>query len=149
MAGIKFSALIVLAIFKIGMAAGTMTHLFFGEKYCAYHIDSNEKTEEFLAGTLYPDIRYVAQFPIEKTHSQVNSLDEVSKSPSVFQSGVKFYSWLDQVREEFVEKSGIYECMILYAKGKEATLLKFIEEEILANQFDGRTWSRSFDHIHQ
>ena len=46
----------------------------------------------------------------------MNSLDEVSKSPSVFQSGVKFHSWVDQVREEFVEKLGIYECVILYAK---------------------------------
>jgi hypothetical protein len=149
MAGMKFSALIVLAIFKIGMAAGPMTHLYLGEKYCSYNIDSHEKTEEFLVGTLYPDIRYVAHFPREKTHSQVSSLDEVSKCPSVFQSGVKFHSWVDQVREEFVEKSGIYEFVIPYAKGKEATLLKFIEEEILANHYDGRTWSGSFDHIHE
>ena len=55
---------------------------------------------------------------------------------------MKFHAWVDQVREEFVVASGIYKKVIPYAEGREATLLKFIEEEII--DYDGRKWGSLF-----
>jgi len=143
----RFKAWIFLAFFQMGMAAGPMTHLFLGESYCSFSGDSEEKTEEFLVGTLFPDIRYIAHFARARTHPVVRDLQEVAQSSSNFYAGIKFHAWVDIIREEFVEKSGIYQAVIPYAKGHEATLLKFIEEEILADFYDGQKWSYLFDQV--
>jgi len=139
----RFKGWIFLTFFQLGMAAGPMTHLFLGERYCALH--QTEEVGDFLVGTLFPDIRYVAHFPRELTHPIVQDVREVESCFSKFEAGIKFHAWVDIVREEFVEQSGIYEKVRPYAKGHEATLLKFIEEEILADLYDGRKWSPYFD----
>ncbi len=141
----RFKTWFFLAFFQMGMAAGPMMHLFLGEKYCSVSGDSEERTGEFLVGTLYPDIRYVAHFPRELTHPLVSNLEEVKKCTSSFERGIQFHAWVDIVREEFVEKSGIYRTVTPYAHGHKATLLKFIEEEVLASFYDGRKWNFLFD----
>ncbi len=143
----RIKAWLFLIFFQIGMAAGPMTHLLLGEKYCFLSGDSEEKTGEFLVGTLFPDIRYIAHFPRARTHPVVTDLREVVQSSSNFHAGIKFHAWIDIIREEFIEESGIYQAVMPYAKGHEATLLKFIEEEILADFYDGQKWSYLFDRI--
>lgn len=119
-----------------------MTHLYLGEEYCLKRGYNEQETGEFLVGTLFPDIRYIAHFPREKTHFDVKCFSEVWECSSPFFAGMKFHVWVDEVREAFVVESGIYERVIPYAEGKPATLLKFIEEEIL--DYDGRKWSYLF-----
>ncbi|MCP5505700.1 MAG: hypothetical protein H7A38_02325 [Chlamydiales bacterium] len=128
-------------------AAGPMTHLYLGEEYCLKRRYDEKETGEFLVGTLFPDIRYITHFPREKTHFPVDSLLEIWECPSPFLAGMKFHNWVDGVREAFVVRSGIYEKVIPYANGKEATLLKFIEEEIL--DYDGRKWGALFREAHE
>ena len=60
---------------------------------------------------------------------------------------MKLHAFVDIVREEFVESTGIYAYVIPYAQRYPATLLKFIEEEILADRFDERRYSYCLDWI--
>jgi hypothetical protein len=143
----KYRISVFLAAFQIATAAGPVTHLYLGEQYCALSGASEEETGEFLVGTLLPDIRYVACCSREKTHIEVADLQEVAESASTFEAGMKFHMWVDVEREAFVEDSGIYDFVRLHAEGHEATLLKFIEEEVLAGFYDGQKWSFLFDEI--
>lgn len=129
---------LLIFIVSTTFAAGPMTHLYLGEEYCLKRRYDEKETEEFLVGTLLPDIRYIAHFPREKTHFTVKTLLDVWECPSPFLAGIKFHNWVDEIREAFVVQSGIYEKVVPYAEGKHATLLKFIEEEILG--YDGRKW---------
>jgi hypothetical protein len=124
-------------------AAGPMTHLYLGEEYCLIRHYDEKETGEFFVGTLFPDIRYITHFPRKKTHFPVKNLLEVWECPFPFLAGMKFHNWVDEMREVFVVQSGIYEKVIPHAEGKEATLLKFIEEEIL--DYDGRKWGALFN----
>ena len=120
-----------------------MTHLFLGEEYCKLRrIEDEGNKRDFLVGTLFPDIRYIAHFSRQRTHFDVRNLKEVEESSSYFIAGMKFHAWVDKVREAFVVDSGIYEKVDPYANGQKATLLKFIEEEII--DYDGRKWSHFF-----
>ena len=121
-----------------------MTHLYLGEKYCDAHHFSEEEKEAFLVGTLFPDIRYITHLPREQTHPPTSSLMEVREGQTPFEQGVHFHVWVDNVREEFAIQSGIYEKIIPYADGHPATLLKFIEEEILGGFYDPLPYSYIF-----
>lgn len=123
-----------------------MTHLYFAEYFCRVHGIWNEKNvQEFMVGTLFPDIRYIAHIPREATHFPLKGLVDVLEEKSPFVAGMKFHAWVDIVREEIVVSSGIYEAVAPHADGHDATFLKCIEEEILADFYDGRKWSSCFD----
>lgn len=127
-------------------AAGPMTHLYFAEYFCKVHGIWNEKSvREFMVGTLFPDIRYIAHIPRESTHFPLQGLQDVLQEERPFYAGMKFHAWVDIIREEIVVSSGIYEAVSPHAEGRDATFLKFIEEEILADFYDGRKWSYCFD----
>lgn len=139
----------ILLLFPLTLfAAGPMTHLYFAEKWAEQNpIASDEALRDFILGNLFPDIRYIANIPREWTHADVYSIDEVGASSTPFEGGMKLHAFVDMVREEFVERTGIYAYVIPYAEGYPATLLKFIEEEILADRFDGRRYSYCLDWI--
>ena len=138
---------LLIAWCQIGIAAGPMTHLYLGEKYCEA-LEIGEDAGDFLRGTLYPDIRYVAHFPRDLTHPPITDIKRIQKAPTPFHAGIEFHAWVDLVREEFVVSSGIYQAITSYAEGHEATFLKLLEEEVLAELYDGRKWSFLFDQCH-
>lgn len=139
-------ALLILFICPL-FAAGPVTHLYLGEKYCEIH--QVEEAEDFIVGTLYPDIRYISRFPRHLTHPSITDIKQIKKAPTSFQSGLQFHAWVDIIREKFVVQSGIYKAIAEYAEGHEATFLKFLEEEILADLYDGRKWSVLFNATHE
>ena len=59
---------------------------------------------------------------------------------------MKLHAWVDITRENFVTPE-IYEAVSPYAEGFPATLLKFIEEEIMADFYDGRRWAFYLDKV--
>lgn len=121
-----------------------------GEEYCKMRkIEGESEVRDFLIGTLFPDVRYIAHFSRELTHPQILNLQEITKAKTFFERGIQFHAWVDYIREEFVVASGIYEKVIPYADGHQATLLKFIEEEILGGFYDGQRWSSYFNDILQ
>ncbi len=50
---------------------------------------------------------------------------------------MKLHVWVDVMRENFIA-SKVYDAVAPHAEQFSATLLKFIEEEILADFYDGR-----------
>lgn len=129
-------------------AAGPMTHLYFAERWCEIHGIYDEGVKrDFVLGNLFPDIRYIAHIPREWTHPIVYSADDIHMSVTPFEAGMKLHALVDEVREAIVEESGIYGYVMLYAQGYPATLLKFIEEEVLAEFFDGRGYGDYFDWV--
>jgi len=143
----KFIWLFLFSAFQL-FAAGPMTHLYFAEKWVEqYSITDEEAHRDFVVGNLFPDIRYLAHIPREWTHPSVYSADEILMSRTPFEGGIKLHVFVDKVREAFVERTGIYAHILPFAEGHPATLLKFIEEEILAEFFDGRRYSYCLDWI--
>jgi len=139
-------SLIILLFFSSLYGAGPITHLFLGEEYCRiFRIEEETHQRDFLLGTSFPDIRYITHLPRERTHFNIQSLNEVTGSSSYFIAGMKFHAWVDEVREAFVVASGIYEKIEPYADGRKATLLKFIEEQII--DYDGRKWGHIFGEV--
>lgn len=119
-----------------------MTHLYFAKRWCEiFNVTDLQVKKEFVLGNLFPDIRYIAHIPREWTHEFVYSPEEIHAASSPFEAGMKLHAFVDEVREELVEATGIYAFVLPYAAGHEATLLKFVEEEILAEFFDGRSFS--------
>lgn len=139
--------LFIVSLFPL-FSAGPITHLYLAERYCEIHVIQDEQwVHEFLIGNLFPDIRYLGHFPRELTHPNVIHLDEIQSIVNGFEAGMKFHAWIDLAREEFVEETGVYKSVIPLAEGHQATLLKLIEEEIMADLYDGRQWSFLFDQV--
>lgn len=115
-------------------AAAPITHAYltyrFFEHFPKY---TPEQQQLFLAGTLFPDIRYLSGNR-NQTHYQSMSLTEVLNEPSPFMAGVKFHSYVDIVRETFVIDQGIYYYLGNFPKDHIYTLVKLLEDEILYNK---------------
>lgn len=128
-------------------SAGPMLHLWVAERFCEIHgIDDNEVLQGIIIGSEFPDIRYITELSRDETHPIVLDIQEVIQSATPFEIGVKLHSWLDFIREDFIDQI-IYDAISLYDNEHSATLLKFVEEEILADFYDGRKWSFFFDKI--
>lgn len=126
-------------------SAGPILHLWTAERFCEiYGITDEETLREIIVGTELPDIRYITHQPRKFTHPDVQDLSDVCASKTPFELGMKLHVWLDQARESFIPKE-VYDAVAPHAEGFSATLLKFIEEEILADFYDGRRWSCYFD----
>ena len=121
-------------------SAGPITHVALGEKWLnsqAPHY-TDEQKKLFLLGTVFPDIRYLGVIKREKTHYKGVTLEAIYKTPSPFQQGVLFHSYVDEFREKWIRKHKIdakIEAMTAYQKH---TFLKLIEDQILYSE---NSWS--------
>ncbi len=96
--------------------------------------------QEFTIGTLFPDIRYLANIERKITHAKSMSLREIREEKNSFQAGLMLHSYVDIEREAFAEQYGIYAKIpkFSYLDKKtqwavKATLLKLIEDQVLYN----------------
>src|SRR5580700_4486111 len=121
-------------------SAGPMLHLWVAERFCEmYDITDQDTLRGIIVGTEFPDIRYMTHQPRDLTHPDVSGIKEVCESNTPFEMGMKLHVWLDTVREQFIPQE-IYDAVAPDAEGFSATLLKMIEEEMLADLYDGRKW---------
>lgn len=128
-------------------SAGPLLHLWVAERFCNIcGISNKEVLREIIVGTEFPDIRYLTHDLRSLTHPVVSDIKEIYQSKTPFEAGMNLHAWLDVIREKFISKE-IYNEVASYAKGFSATLLKFIEEEILSDFYDGRSWSFCFDNV--
>ncbi len=108
----------------------------------------NKQKSDFIAGTLFPDIRYLVNIPREVTHYENISLDQVLNAPTAFQAGLLFHSYVDDRREIFVIESGIYDYVSQFDCPKIATQLKLAEDEILYGKGDWKAYRAALKKIH-
>ena len=126
-------------------SAGPVLHLWVAERFCEINgITDKDTLKEIIVGTEFPDIRYITHGPRELTHPMISDLKEVYQSATPFVTGMKLHAWLDITRENFISQE-VYAAIAAHSEGFSETLLKFTEEEMLADFYDGRQWSSHFD----
>ena len=128
-------------------AGAPILHLWMAERFCEIcNISNKDVLQEIIVGAEFPDIRYITHDQRSLTHPTVSDIKEVYQSKTPFELGMKLHVWLDDIREKFIPQE-VYDEVSPYAEGFSAMLLKFIEEEILADFYDGRAWSCYFDKV--
>jgi len=102
--------------------AAPITHIALTDKVFNKYFKDKDKPL-FCVGTVFPDIRYLAEIEREKTHLRISSLAEVEKEKNSFLAGVKFHDFVDCNRFKF------------YDPKKEMFLNLLIKNDILPKDF--------------
>lgn len=119
-------------------AAGPVLHVYLAERFFEmFPKYSDEEKRRFILGTLFPDIRYISSVNRTDTHEEGVTLNEIVEHPSPFVAGMKFHSWVDNVRDGYVLADGIYdrlpEDLTIHQK---PSFLKVIEDELLLEELN-------------
>ena len=112
------------------------------------HLKINDKNA-FFAGSVFPDIRYVAKNNERSTTHRIpdNSIEFVFKQENSFKMGQYLHIWLDKEREEYMKKHKAYE--LLETKKYKTQILKIIEDSLLFDQLKNKINSQEiFDQIY-
>lgn len=118
-------------------AAAEGTHVYFASKYLALHKEFNpEGQKAFIAGTLFPDIRYLGTVSRGKTHEKHVSSSKIANAKTPFHAGLLLHCLVDDRREAYVKKSRILHRIKGVPKKKRESFLKLVEDEILWEKFD-------------
>lgn len=108
--------------------ANQITHIVLAEKMSDELFKKFDK-EDFLVGTVFPDIRYLKIIEREKTHFNGLSFKDILDEQNSFTAGLKYHSLVDELREKYIIEKGIYS---LVPDSKFITqALKIYEDEIL------------------
>lgn len=137
--------IILLVLFEAsGIAAGPVCHAHLSERFLEHFPKYNqEERKAFLIGSLFPDIRYLSKINRDDTHFDPVSLQDVLEEPSAFMAGLKFHSYVDITREEYVVREKIYDQFADASIRNFCTFLKIVEDEVI---FDRRTdWDDCVD----
>lgn len=115
-------------------AAAPFTHLILAEKFleCSSPVDERQR-RDFLVGNLFPDIRHLGEISREKTHEKGLTLEDIGRSASPFTAGMRLHALVDEVRESFAVRYGIYDWIEEWGPKYKASLLKLVEDEILCD----------------
>ena len=121
-------------------AAAPVTHVVLAEKWmkasCQY---TETQKKSCIVGTLFPDIRYIAQIERKKTHDTGVTLAELRSEKSAFLCGKKLHSYIDEERAKFIQSRGLYDILATrFRVPKEHihSFLKFLEDELLYNKLN-------------
>lgn len=107
--------------------AAPATHIILADKVFEKYFQDKTKSE-FYIGTSFPDIRYLGVIDREKTHFSDLNINTLTSLPA-FESGLKFHSLVDEVREKFMRSHNVYS---LVPESRYVTqALKFFEDKIL------------------
>lgn len=99
----------------------------------------------FLAGTSFPDIRYISKLNRSHTHKlESTKLAHVLDAPP-FEAGRRFHAWVDLEREKYMKENGAYE--FVKTSPYPAHMLKIIEDHILREKLKLNA-SKVFDRIY-
>lgn len=105
---------------------------------------------EFIVGTSFPDIRYLAGLSREETHYEPISWQSVLNSPTAFQSGMTFHNLLDILRIQHVEIPFYQDRPEKFHK-KHVNILKLAEDILMYHMLPNTEWKeiiKSFDTQH-
>ncbi len=119
-------------------AAAPATHVFFAERYIKECKPSYTKKERqaFIRGTLFPDIRYLAHIPRNKTHSAKIKLKQIIEQKDPFIAGKLFHSFVDEQRQRIVQREKIHNTLSFFPEKIRHQLLKIIEDELCYHAID-------------
>lgn len=135
------------------MAAGPIVHAYLTQRFFEHHPKyTKQEQQSFMLGTLFPDIQYLGGASRHETHCEHHvTLQEVLDEEAPFMAGMKFHSYVDWVREDFVREQKMYEQLgdicpeqqqIIFLK------LKLMEDEVVFAAQDWREWCEVLQEIH-
>lgn len=87
--------------------AGPVSHVVFAQKALANFVHGKDP-EQFIVGTLFPDIQYLGVINRQSTHFGPLALEDVVGEKDSFKSGMLFHSVIDRTREKSVKAHGAY-----------------------------------------
>lgn len=119
-------------------AAGPMVHAYLGLQWLEQNGKdmSDQDKQAFMLGTLFPDIRYLIGVPREKTHFMVRSLREVAQGKTAFEKGMRFHSFVDIQRNQFLRTHAVYQAFKKLPKSHRELFIKVVEDEITFNKIE-------------
>lgn len=113
-------------------AAAPVTHVYLTKRFFkAFPKYTKSEQNAFMVGTLFPDIRYLGEASRETTHFHGLSLHDVLSETDPFMAGVKFHSYVDEVREALLVEAKLYDKVREKVPLHTATFIKIAEDEIL------------------
>ena len=138
-------------------ASSSITHAYLAKVW----IEQFE--QKFLLGSLFPDIRYIADIPREKTHERGITIDDIKNAETSFLAGCKLHSFIDGNRWRFVQDSGIYswlekKCqkdplLSLAFPTHKYILLCMLEDEVIKTEFQAefpyKELTTHFDEVYE
>jgi len=118
--------------------AGEITHIVYGKKI----FDRNKLTDwpKFLVGTIFPDIRYVANIDRGLLHD-CNTSEALIPRINAFESGKYVHSLVDEKRDLFINSRNVYN-FLPHQKSFSAAL-KLYEDALTYELFSG--WQEVID----
>lgn len=126
--------------------AAPIAHIFLAVQMLSGPLENKFNLNEFLAGTSFPDIRYLKCAEREETHFNNVTLDDIKKETNSFRAGMLFHSLVDEKREEYIVKNHIYEKLPDFRFITQS--LKFAEDKILMSLFDIKQYQYPFNKIY-
>ena len=106
------------------MAAPAM-HIIMANKFYRKHL-VGKNYSEYIVGTSFPDIRYLAGLKREVTHLENHTIKDILEEKDAFMAGMRFHEMFDEARAKFWEADGIYK--ILSGTQYSSSALKLYED---------------------
>lgn len=142
--GWRLILVLLFLIPNISYSASQFTHYFFGKVFAAHALRHNN--EAFLYGNIFPDIRYLGSIPRNSTHFKKLQLSDIKNTSSSFVAGMKLHSFVDEKREQFAKKHGVYNLIRKYETVYDVTLLKLLEDQYFWNVEMAKSALNMIDH---
>lgn len=117
--------------------AAPIFHIIFAYIALSFLPESVDKAE-FLRGTSFPDIRYMANLDREKTHLTPVSWERIKNEKSSFIAGMMFHNLLDELRIREIEKK-YYDKSA--KKGFDSLSKKMAEDALIYDYLSPKEWS--------
>lgn len=114
--------------------AGPVMHILLALKVISAGYLQPQDIPAFVVGTSFADIRYLKVIEREKTHYNPIAWSDVVHEKSSFFAGLKLHSFVDRVREEYWQQTGIYN--ELPAHPLLSQCMKLVEDEIVYQYVD-------------
>lgn len=126
-------ALVLILVFMRVSGAAPGVHVLFAQLWMEKHGRDTEHQEDlaFIAGTLFPDIRYLGTLDRKETHIKHVTLASMRSEKNAFSAGLRLHSYVDEQREAFVKKYKIKKRLKGIPKKRRVLFLKVLEDEIL------------------
>ena len=129
-------------------AAAEGTHVYFAEIWMSMHRMTESEQKAFVAGTLFPDIRYLGTISRRKTHKKGVTPKKIREIENFFTAGKWLHALVDVNREKFVKKSKILSHLKMIRKTERVQFLKLLEDEILWNRINCRFSQQALEVIY-
>lgn len=90
----------------------------------------DKNIDEFLLGTSFPDVRYVAHISRERTHNPNSTWHSIQKESSSFTAGMDFHALCDRIHEQFMTANKAYDLILASNIHLKGYILKLFEDMI-------------------